>query len=44
MVGEMQSRNVGLICTSQGIATSTPNPVAQLQLGLLMAVAEFEAR
>jgi DNA invertase Pin-like site-specific DNA recombinase len=42
MVGEFQMRNVGLICTSQGIDTSTPNPVAQLQLGVLMAVAEFE--
>jgi len=42
MVGEFQARNVGLICTSQGIDTSTPNPVAQLQLGVLMAVAEFE--
>jgi len=42
MVGEFQTRNVGLICTSQGIDTSTPNPVAQLQLGVLMAVAEFE--
>jgi DNA invertase Pin-like site-specific DNA recombinase len=42
MVGEFRSRNVGLICTSQGIDTSQPNPVAQLQLGILMAVAEFE--
>ena len=42
MIGELQSRNVGLICTSQGIDTSIPNPVAQLQLGVLMAVAEFE--
>jgi len=42
MVSEFQTRNVGLICTSQGIDTSTPNPAAQLQLGVLMAVAEFE--
>ena len=42
MIGELQTRSVGLICTSQGIDTSTPNPVAQLQLGVLMAVAEFE--
>ena len=42
MVGEFQARKVGLICTSQGIDTSKPNPVAQLQLGVLMAVAEFE--
>jgi DNA invertase Pin-like site-specific DNA recombinase len=42
IVDELQARDVGLICTSQGIDTSTPNPVAQLQLGVLMAVAEFE--
>lgn len=42
MVSEFQARHVGLICTSQGIDTTTPNPVAQLQLGVLMAVAEFE--
>lgn len=42
IVSEFQTRNVGLICTSQGIDTSTPNPVARLQLGVLMAVAEFE--
>jgi putative DNA-invertase from lambdoid prophage Rac len=42
MVGKLQSHNVGLICTSQGIDTSRPNPVAQLQLSVLMAVAEFE--
>jgi DNA invertase Pin-like site-specific DNA recombinase len=42
MVGEFNDRKVGLICTSQGIDTSNPNPVSQLQLGVLMAVAEFE--
>lgn len=42
IVGELQMRNVALICTSQGIATSKQNPVGQLQLGVLMAVAEFE--
>lgn len=35
-------RNVALIWTSQGIDTSKQNPVGQLQLGMLMAVAEFE--
>lgn len=40
--GELQMRNVALICTSQGIDTSKQNPVGQLQLGVLMAVAEFE--
>ena len=42
VVGELQMRNVALICTSQGIDTSKQNPVGQLQLGVLMAVAEFE--
>lgn len=42
IVGELQMRNVALICTSQGIDTSKQNPVGQLQLGVLMAVAEFE--
>jgi DNA invertase Pin-like site-specific DNA recombinase len=42
IVGELQLRNVALICTSQGIDTSKQNPVGQLQLGVLMAVAEFE--
>ena len=42
MVSELQARKVGLISTSQGIDTSTPNSVVQLQLGVLMAVAEFE--
>lgn len=42
IVGELQMRNVALICTSQGIDTSKNNPVGQLQLGVLMAVAEFE--
>jgi DNA invertase Pin-like site-specific DNA recombinase len=42
IVGALQMRNVALICTSQGIDTSKQNPVGQLQLGVLMAVAEFE--
>jgi DNA invertase Pin-like site-specific DNA recombinase len=42
IVEELKAKSVGLICTSQGIDTSTPNPVAQFQLGVLMAVAEFE--
>ena len=42
IVGELQMRNVALICTSQGIDTSKQNPVGQLQLGVLMAVTEFE--
>ena len=42
IVNELQTRNVALICASQGIDTSKQNPVGQLQLGVLMAVAEFE--
>jgi DNA invertase Pin-like site-specific DNA recombinase len=30
------------ICIGQGIDTSTDNPAGRLQLGVLMAVAEFE--
>jgi putative DNA-invertase from lambdoid prophage Rac len=33
---------VSLICTYQGIDTSGDNPAGRLQLGVLMAVAEFE--
>jgi putative DNA-invertase from lambdoid prophage Rac len=39
---EFQNNRVALVCTSQGIDTSNSNPVGRLQLGVLMAVAEFE--
>ena len=42
LIGEMKTRGVPLICTSQGIDTSDDNPCGKLQLGVLMAVAEFE--
>jgi len=42
IVGELNSNNVSLICTSQGIDTTDDNPAGRLQLGVLMAVAEFE--
>jgi putative DNA-invertase from lambdoid prophage Rac len=42
VIGEFQTHRVALICTSQGIDTSTSNPAAQLQLNILCAVAEFE--
>lgn len=42
IVGELTNHGVALICTSQGIDTSENNPVGRLQLGVLMAVAEFE--
>lgn len=42
VIAELTSRNVALICSSQGIDTSDDNPAGRLQLGVLMAVAEFE--
>jgi DNA invertase Pin-like site-specific DNA recombinase len=42
IVEELNRLNVPLICVSQGIDTSNDNPVGRLQLGVLMAVAEFE--
>ena len=42
IVGELNSHNVSLICTSRGIDTTDDNPAGRLQLGVLMAVAEFE--
>ncbi len=42
ILDELGRLTVPLICTSQGIDTSHDNPVGRLQLGVLMAVAEFE--
>ena len=42
ILDELQRRGVSLICSSQGIDTSGDNPAGRLQLGVLMAVAEFE--
>lgn len=42
ILDELNRIKVPLICTSQGIDTSDVNPVGKLQLGVLMAVAEFE--
>jgi len=42
LIGELQTNRVALVCTSQGIDTSSTNPAAQLQLNILCAVAEFE--
>lgn len=39
---ELTTQGVALVCTSQGIDTSNNNPAGRLQLGVLMAVAEFE--
>jgi DNA invertase Pin-like site-specific DNA recombinase len=42
ILDEMNRHGVPLICASQGIDTSADNPAGKLQLGVLMAVAEFE--
>ena len=42
IVSELTAHRVALVCPSQGIDTSTLNPAGQLQLNILMAVAEFE--
>jgi len=42
ILDEFARLHVPLICTSQGIDTSEDNPIGRLQLGVLMAVAEFE--
>jgi DNA invertase Pin-like site-specific DNA recombinase len=42
VIDEMTHLQVPLVCTSQGIDTSSGNPVGKFQLGVLMAVAEFE--
>lgn len=42
IVSELSNHGTSLICTSQGIDTSESNPAGRLQMGVLMAVAEFE--
>ncbi len=42
MLDELNRLKVPLIASSQGIDTSDDNPAGRLQLGVLMAVAEFE--
>lgn len=42
IIDELNRRNIPLICTSQGIDTSDDSPCGKFQLGVLMAVAEFE--
>src|SRR5437867_5328176 len=42
LVGELTTHRVALVCPSQGIDTSGMNPASQLQLNILMAIAEFE--
>ena len=42
LISELSTYEVGLIATSQGIDTGSDSAVGRLQLGVLMAVAEFE--
>lgn len=42
LIAELTANGTALVCTSQGIDTSDSNPAGRLQLGVLMAVAEFE--
>jgi DNA invertase Pin-like site-specific DNA recombinase len=42
VIDEMTALQIPLICCSQGIDTSGQNPIGKFQLGVLMAVAEFE--
>jgi DNA invertase Pin-like site-specific DNA recombinase len=42
IIEELGRLNVPMVFTSQGIDTSDVNPAGRLQLGVLMAVAEFE--
>jgi DNA invertase Pin-like site-specific DNA recombinase len=42
VIDEMTHLQIPLVCTTQGIDTSNGNPVGKFQLGVLMAVAEFE--
>jgi len=42
IISELSSNGTALICCSQGIDTSDSNAAGRLQLGVLMAVAEFE--
>jgi DNA invertase Pin-like site-specific DNA recombinase len=42
LVEELTSHHVALICSSQGIDTSSDNAAGRLQLGVLCAVAAFE--
>ncbi len=42
IIDELARLKVPLIASSQGIDTSDDNPAGRLQLGVLMAVAEFE--
>src|SRR5262245_57690394 len=42
IISELTAHRVALVCPSQGIDTTSLNPASQLQLNILMAIAEFE--
>lgn len=42
LITELSNSGTALIATSQGIDTSSSNPVGRLQMGLLICIAEFE--
>lgn len=42
IIEELRKHGVSLIAPSQGIDTSTDNPTSQLQINILMSVAQFE--
>jgi DNA invertase Pin-like site-specific DNA recombinase len=42
LIGEMTAHRTAVVIPAQGIDTSASNPASQLQLNILMAVAEFE--
>ena len=42
LIGEMAAHRTALVIPAQGVDTSASNPASQLQLNILMAVAEFE--
>lgn len=42
IISELDAHKCALIVTSQGIDTRSDSPVGRLQLGILMAVAQFE--
>ncbi len=42
VITELQRMGVGLICTSQGIDTSTDTPMGKMQANMLAAFAEFD--
>ncbi len=42
VIGQLEKKQVALVCTSQGIDTTNMNPMGRMQLGILGVFAEFE--